>query len=110
MISEASAEDRAWHCYGLATGTKVASLKPLMIELSTVYSMIVRFDADCERFRAQLKHLCFFYGISARRLGMHLAHDPTRAYGYLNGTKLPTWRTRREWRAFMRRYRKSIKI
>jgi len=110
MISEASAEDRAWHCYGLATGTKVASLKPLMIELSTVYSMIVRFDADCERFRAQLKHFCFFYGFSPRRLGVHLAHDPSRAYSYLKGENLPTWRTRRKWRAFMRDCGKSVLV
>ena len=33
-----------------------------------------------------------------------------RAYGYLKGEKLPTWITRREWRAFMRNYRRSIKI
>jgi len=72
--------------------------------------MIVRFDADCERFRAQLKHFCFFYGFSPRRLGVHLAHDPSRAYSYLKGKKLPTWRTRRKWRAFMRRYRQSVKI
>jgi len=69
-----------------------------------------KFSADIERFRAQLRHFIFFYGFSARRLGVHLAHDPTRAYDYLNSKKLPTWRTRREWRAFMRRYRKSIKI
>jgi len=68
------------------------------------------FDSDIERLRAQLKHFCFFYGIGARRLGVHLAHDPSRAYSYLKGEKLPTWRTRREWRAFMRNYRRSIKI
>ena len=72
--------------------------------------MIVRFDADCERFRAQLQHFIYVYGLSARRLGEHLAHDPTRAYGYLNGTKLPTWRTRREWRAFMRDYREVVLV
>ena len=31
--------------------------------------MIVRFDADCERFRAQLAHFIYVYGFSARRLG-----------------------------------------
>jgi len=75
-----------------------------------VESMIVRFDADCERFRAQLKHFCFFYGFSPRRLGVQLAHDPSRAYSYLKGEKLPTWRTRREWRAFMRDYRESVLV
>jgi len=72
--------------------------------------MILRFDDDCERFRAQLAHFIYFYGFSARRLGEHLAHDPMRACGYLKGRKLPTWRTRREWRAFMRRYRKSVLV
>ena len=69
-----------------------------------------KFSADTERFRAQLRHFCFAYGFSPRRLGVHLAHDPNRAYSYLKGEKLPTWRTRREWRAFMRDHRESVKI
>jgi hypothetical protein len=69
-----------------------------------------QFSPDHERFRAQLAHFIYTYGFSAKRLGVHLAHDRMHAYDYLKGEKLPTWRTRREWRAFMRRYRKSVKI
>ena len=72
--------------------------------------MIVRFDADCERFRTHLAHFIYVNGFSARRFGEHLAHDPMRVYGYLKGKKLPTWRTRREWRPFMRDYRKSMLV
>ena len=71
--------------------------------------MIVRFDADCERFRAQLVTVSF-YGFSARRLGVHLAHDPTRAYEYVNGTIEPRRATRQRWRKFMRDYRKSVPV
>jgi len=70
----------------------------------------VAHSVDHERFRAQLQHFIYSYGWSAYDLGLHLAHDPMRAYGYLKGKKLPTWRTRREWRAFMRRYRKSVLV
>src|SRR5262249_50247735 len=94
---------------GKRTNRLTAALQSWSVLLQ-VFLMPQKFSADIERFRAQLRHFCFFYGLSARRLGVHLAHDPTRAYSYLKGTKLPTWRTRREWRAFMRRYRKSVMI
>jgi hypothetical protein len=52
-------------------------------------------SVDHERFRAQLQHFIYSYGISAYDLGLHLAHDPTRAYDYPKGTVLPTRATRR---------------
>ena len=49
----------------------------------------VAHSVDHERFRAQLQHFIYSYGWSAYDLGLHLAHDPMRAYGYLKGRKLP---------------------
>ena len=70
----------------------------------------MRFDADCERFKAQLQHFCFFYGFIPRRLGVHLAHDPNRAHSYLKGETVPRIETRQALRQFMRRYRKSVLV
>ena len=58
----------------------------------------------------QLQHFLFTYGWSAGRLSEHLTHDPTRAYDYLKGKRLRTRATRQLWRAFMRRYRKSVLV
>jgi len=70
----------------------------------------VAHSVDHERFRAQLQHFIYSYGWSAYDLGLHLAHDPMRAYGYLKGTVLPTRATRQRWRKFMRDYRKSVLV
>jgi len=78
--------------------------------LIRVFLMPQRFSPDHERFRAQLQHFLYSYGWSASGLSVHLTHDPTRAHDYLKGKRLPTRATRQYWRAFMRDYRKSIKI
>jgi len=67
-------------------------------------------NADPERFRAQLLHFSYAYGISLRELSMHLTGGPTRAYEYLNGTIDPRRATRQRWRKFMRDYRQSVRV
>jgi len=67
-------------------------------------------NADHERFRAQLLHFSYAYGISLRELTMHLTGGPTRAYEYMNGTIEPRRATRQRWRRFMRNYRKSLLV
>jgi hypothetical protein len=69
-----------------------------------------RFSPDVERFRAQLRHFCWSFGVSPKRMGLELGRDPMRAYAYIKGTRMPTYTTRKVWRAWMRRHRKSIKI
>ena len=72
--------------------------------------MLVRFSPDIERFRAQLRHFCWSFGVSPRQVGIILGKDPMRAYKYINGERYPSFTTRKVWRAWMRRHRKSIKI
>jgi hypothetical protein len=64
--------------------------------------------ADVERLPTQLEHFIYSYGLSARAIGVHLKHDPTRIHRYLKGANIPRPSTRRQIRAFMRRYRKSV--
>jgi len=67
-------------------------------------------NADRERFRAQLLHFSYAYGISLRGLSMHLTGGSTRAYEYVNGTIEPRRATRQRWRKFMRDYRESVPV
>ena len=69
-----------------------------------------RFEIDCERFRAQLLHFMRVYGWNANTLGQAVIGHPSRVYRYLDGRTNPTIGTCRRFRAFMRRYRQSIKI
>ena len=50
------------------------------------------------------------YGSNANTLGQAVIGHPSRVYRYLDGRTNPTIGTRRRFRAFMRRYRQSIKI
>ena len=68
------------------------------------------FDADIERSRARLEHFIFVYGWSARRIGVHLRHDPTMVHRIIKGETVPRIETRQALRQFMRRYRKSEMI
>ena len=54
------------------------------------------FDGDIERLRAQLQHFMFFYGWSARRIGVHLRHDPTMVHRILKGETVPRIETRQD--------------